>query len=455
MKPSPGRSRKQAASLQSIFLIGSLVLLVFVAVSFIPWMIVTERGKRAVELKKEELIEAGYRLTLLEIGRLYHDLSLDPAENAEPHYREAITLLKAGDAKKERQEGYTRIREAFLELKPEEELPDEIARELAGMMEQNAAVLEALTAAAARPYVRFDLNFTEGYALMIPHVGAMREAARLLSLQAIHHHAEGRPDAAIKSFETALAIAAHLGDEPTLISQLTRVAIAGIVLEAMEWFFDRETASATALERLDAAFGRLETSPGMAQALEAEMAFGNSVFSEPLVDMDILELDNFGHEELQVIFHVLSGRVHRDHLFYLRTMESWLTMMREPLENRLSFDDDLWEREAEEKRYLLSAIIIPSIGRVLQTEAISATRLRIARILIALERHRLEEGNLPENLDALAPHYLDPLPLDPYSGESFRMKREGEWLAIESIGEAAYRPDKVMRPIQGRLPAAR
>ena len=47
-------------------------------------------------------------------------------------------------------------------------------------------------------------------------------------------------------------------------------------------------------------------------------------------------------------------------------------------------------------------------------------QLNSARLLLALEGHRLEHGSLPSSLDELVGDYFEKLPRDPYSGDSFR-----------------------------------
>jgi hypothetical protein len=44
---------------------------------------------------------------------------------------------------------------------------------------------------------------------------------------------------------------------------------------------------------------------------------------------------------------------------------------------------------------------------------------RVWLLLLALERYRLDHGNLPDTLDALVGDYLDELPIDPYSGRKY------------------------------------
>jgi len=81
----------------------------------------------------------------------------------------------------------------------------------------------------------------------------------------------------------------------------------------------------------------------------------------------------------------------------------------------------------------------------------ASTRLRVAFgaqvdqlqveasvIMLALEEHRLDHGAHPEALDDLVPQYLDAVPIDPLTGESFRYVREVEGEAAPTTGYTLY-----------------
>lgn len=51
---------------------------------------------------------------------------------------------------------------------------------------------------------------------------------------------------------------------------------------------------------------------------------------------------------------------------------------------------------------------------------------QIVLLVLAIERHRRDEGKLPETLEALMPKYIDRLPTDPYSGRPVSYARRGE-----------------------------
>jgi hypothetical protein len=97
-----------------------------------------------------------------------------------------------------------------------------------------------------------------------------------------------------------------------------------------------------------------------------------------------------------------------------------------------------WDKFAESwkvnRRGVITAFITPSTDKavVVATEA-DAERL-LARSAVALIAFKAKTGGYPDKLDALVPEYLPRVPLDPFSGRSLRLKRDGDGVLIYSVG---------------------
>jgi hypothetical protein len=51
-----------------------------------------------------------------------------------------------------------------------------------------------------------------------------------------------------------------------------------------------------------------------------------------------------------------------------------------------------------------------------------------------LRAWKVQYGSYPDTLEMLAPGASEPLPLDPFSGEAYRYRREGEGFVLYSVG---------------------
>jgi hypothetical protein len=71
-------------------------------------------------------------------------------------------------------------------------------------------------------------------------------------------------------------------------------------------------------------------------------------------------------------------------------------------------------------------MLLPALGNVSLKAAQTQTAVDQAVLACALERYRLANGQFPERLDALAPHFLDKLPNDVISGEPLKYRRTSD-----------------------------
>jgi hypothetical protein len=87
-----------------------------------------------------------------------------------------------------------------------------------------------------------------------------------------------------------------------------------------------------------------------------------------------------------------------------------------------------------QKKGIFTSIIMPSLDRSLEVEAMVEAGDADAQLAVAMTRYRLDHGQLPRQLAALVPNYLDEIPIDPFNGQSLRLTtRNGEWI-IYSVG---------------------
>lgn len=138
-----------------------------------------DRAEAAYEEQVTRLREAGLPVTAAEVNKLYHEHGRDPAENAAPIYDRAFSQMKLSREEEEQLSNLTKLAQ---EVEPVAE--DQVAA-AAATIEKYVPAIDLLKAAAALPYLRYDSDFTLGPKLLIPHVGQLRAAARLLMAEAI------------------------------------------------------------------------------------------------------------------------------------------------------------------------------------------------------------------------------------------------------------------------------
>ncbi len=80
------------------------------------------------------------------------------------------------------------------------------------------------------------------WTILLPEVQEMRSFARLLVVQVRHQIAQGRYDAAIKTFQTGYALSKHVGEGPTIVNGLVGVACSGIMSQQVQEFIQQPDA---------------------------------------------------------------------------------------------------------------------------------------------------------------------------------------------------------------------
>jgi len=82
---------------------------------------------------------------------------------------------------------------------------------------------------------------------------------------------------------------------------------------------------------------------------------------------------------------------------------------------------------------LTGVVAIPGL---IKTTTRGQTLLNMARIAIALERHRLRNGSFPPVIDALAPEFLSSIPTEVFDGEplNYALKDDKRGFTLYSTG---------------------
>ena len=111
----------------------------------------------------------------------------------------------------------------------------------------------------------------------------------------------------------------------------------------------------------------------------------------------------------------------------------------------LAIDADQETKEASEglpfkpwklsDAHILSSMLLPALTRTFMQWAHHQAVVGEATIIAAVELYRLEHGVCPEHLEEISPSMLFAVPKDPFTGENFIYKKDGENFVLYSVGE--------------------
>jgi hypothetical protein len=242
-----------------------------------------------------------------------------------------------------------------------------------------------------------------------------------------------------------LKLAGSLDGEPNVFSRLMRNSIIRMAAGATERSFNRVSPSAEACRRLAAAFTRAGATNGLPLAFVGERAQMIPLFRMSLKEMQS-DTQNDGspseseepHRYLGQPAFVLSltGLEERDLDFYLQTMDKSISLAALPPPSSLELTNYLDEADkiAENKWEIFSMMLLDPISRAVVSEASTQAFIRLATTALALERFRLEQGQLPADLKELTPQFLDAMPMDPFDGAPLRYRRLARGYVVYSVG---------------------
>ncbi len=288
-----------------------------------------------------------------------------------------------------------------------------------------------------------------------------RPVARLLAADAAFRAHDGDFDGALDSCRAILGTARSIGDEPFVISQIVRAAIGSTAVTSTRRVLGQGEPSDAALLRLQSLILDELNEPVLLYAVRGERATLTELIRRLRTgEVPIAALseggqpfDPSGPRDAIALWGKLWFDQQR--AVALEWMNDAVAIARRPIVDRPA-QWDAWQANVDRvKRSRLGAYT--ATLPLLLMQSLSFTSSVISRyhcelgataILLAAERHRRKAGNWPASIAAIDRSLLQTAPVDPFSGQSFRMEHRQGQLFIYSVGpnlvdeHGAYDPKK-------------
>jgi len=327
-------------------------------------------------------------------------------------------------------------------------------------LERNRSVLPMLHDAGLRTRCRFPVDCTGGMRASLPHLTKLRSAGTLLTQTAIARSRMRQPAEAVELLLDAVRLANALESEPILVSQLVRSAILGMVVQAAEEVVGTVGASPQDLARLQDALIDAERRMSELRMVAGELPFGLSIFGSAPPEMK-LALENLDEglrkEDTKLKEYVVSRRVPADRAEYVIQLDLVREMLSRGEGQRMAAIQSLREGAATAQRqgWLITPTLVPGLARGLERVLEARSRIRVAVVGIAVERHRAaSQRKVPLALSSLSPEWIPTLPNDPFDERPLRFKRlpSGGYV-VYSIGpDQLDNGGRVRPPMAGDVP---
>jgi hypothetical protein len=323
----------------------------------------------------------------------------------------------------------------------------------------------AVREAAARPKTRFPVRYEDNFAALLPHLSLLRTFAQVAQFRAIAQLAEANSAGAANDLLLALRLAESLDHEPLLISQLVRIAILEQASTPLWEGLARHQWSDAELAQFEQRLAPINFAASAQLALRGERSLGiiaglDTIRNNP----KIFNAINGNDDSALPARLAPSAFVDHSKVVAVQFLNESIAAI-DPVAHR--FDnkkpDEIEKRLEDHRKHILrhpysifATMLLPAVSRTTLRMASAQATIDLARIAIALERHRLKHGALPEKLEALdaAVKLTGNFPRDVITGDAIHYQRTGEdrfllhstgWDGIDDGGKTAWTDRKETR----------
>jgi len=352
---------------------------------------------------------AGLPVTLEELNAWY---PRPTGTNAADVYLRAFEAYVRDEAVEQQLAGMIDPREI---LPPRgEPLPPVMVQLTETYVARNADALRLLREAASIEGCRFPVDFTEPGGLK--HLQNLRHAAYLLRLETGLRTHRGQTEAALESVAVMLRLGDSLKGEPTFVSQATRHSLDAGACKTLEWVIADRTFTDRSLSAFSVPLVNKDCHEDMVRAVagdQCSLLIGGERWH--FIDNDMekgLKTSGLGS------------------VIVLLSMQATFTFIE--ANQGLTAPNPDWD-DGTDGRWLRNLRLVPLdiAARLILTQG---ERLDVTRLGLAVKRHELANGQLPDQLEDLVPDYLDAVPVSPFDGKPLRCRATETGLVVYGPG---------------------
>jgi hypothetical protein len=295
---------------------------------------------------------------------------------------------------------------------------------IAGFLETNEDLLSEIRRMADRGAPVYPLDFSQGFAMLLPHLAQSRKCSRVLRASAIINGMNGDYAASVDDIIAGMKLGDALAREPILISQLVRIAIYGIMSSAVQNSFDGSDLSPELTQRLMTHIAQADHRDDFAETFAGEMYFGRKSFASIRAGerSGLPAESNFGPPEEadeQAYVEILSRIGSAARLPYYEAARE-ISQIQSDIENM-----------PQTLHY--SRELLPALGRTCEAQARHEAIIDLMQVGILVEQYKAHNGSYPDTLGDIASSLGGSVPVDPFSGKRYRYRPLGTVFVLYSI----------------------
>lgn len=285
---------------------------------------------------------------------------------------------------------------------------------------------------------------------LLPDTQDTRLVADLLRWDVVLATEDGDARRAADDLLALLNTARSIGDEPTMISQLVRIAIRAITVNAIERCFAQNTSPPNLVE-LQAALTAEAEEPLLLYGVRGERAMTDRLFENMQKDVvrpDDLSKGATGNNPLGGLgWWRYRANLPAEHAFALEWLSKYVEIAKRPVHEQPPLIAAIPE-PPNDGQHVLTRLLLPAVDRVAHAHWRSTAQLRCAVAGIACERFRQQHKRWPNALNELVPAFLPAVPLDPFDGQPLRYSKWEDGVVVYSVGKRSAQRNGFPAPVE-------
>ncbi len=332
------------------------------------------------------------------------------------------------------------------------EWTDADRRSVAEFLDANRELIIELRRLAELGGPMYELDYSKGFAMELPHLSQLRDCARLLAADATLAAGKGDYAEAVKDILAGMKLANGLVKEPILISQLVRIAMDGIMYGEITQSMRGDDLTPDMARELIGYASRSGGRDGFADSFTGEGFFGLEAF-DGIRAGDLHSAGMSSQRGADAFLMRVYGSVfarpflNMDEETYADIMARMSDAARLPFYEAKPLLDQISTEISELPRTrFMSRTLLPALTRAAEAQALHEAQLGLMQVGLAVELYHAQNGEYPRTLDQVAPTLGGTIPHDPFTGQSYVYQPSGGGFVLYSAMGSAVDMSGRSRP---------
>jgi hypothetical protein len=314
---------------------------------------------------------------------------------------------------------------------------EELMQQFVSAMEPSLAAIRS--AANEQGIVRYQRDFRQGPALLLPDAEQLRQAVWSLQTEFELLVRHNDLDLAIRNLATRVAAGETLRDEPIVMSMLHRIEIQRLNFCDIVRLVETRKLDDAQLAELQRMIRPIDIHGQLHRAMVGERAMVWHAFNGPW-RMTINPDRTAPHETTRDVRDVSRPE---DCALSMKLMTHVVDAAKDPLPAVLEAGDNVrhdlksvvGRNYLNRRRYAITAVMVPGTDFIANVDGRGEVERDLLDAALAARRYHLKHGTVPKSINDLAPDFLPQIPRDSFDGQPVRMQPSGDGVVLYSVGE--------------------